>query len=53
MPPLSDNHKRKISEGLKKYHKSCLANKKNTKLREKIEKQQKQLRQIKTLNKLK
>tara|TARA_R100000951_G_C2626907_1_gene176303 strand:+ start:531 stop:689 length:159 start_codon:yes stop_codon:yes gene_type:complete len=51
--PMSDEHKRKISEGLKRYHKSCLANKKNKNLRDKIDKQQKQLKQIRALNKLK
>jgi hypothetical protein len=35
--PLSAEHKRKISEGLKRYHKSCAGNKKNKMVRKEAE----------------
>jgi hypothetical protein len=44
--PLTAEHKRKISEGLKRYHRSCAGNKENKKLREQLDKERKKLKQM-------
>jgi len=44
--PLTSEHKRKISEGLKRYHKSCAGSKENKKLRDQLDKERKKLRQM-------
>jgi hypothetical protein len=44
--PLSDQHKRKISEGLKRYHRSCSKNKENKTLRKKLDIERKKLKKL-------
>ena len=43
---LSEEHKRKISEGLKRYHRSCAGNKQNKKLKEQLDKERKKLKKM-------
>jgi len=44
--PLSKEHKKKISEGLKKYHRSCSKNKQNKTLRKKLDMERIKLKKL-------
>ncbi len=44
--PLSVEHKKKISEGLKRYHKSCAGNKKSKMLRKQLDDERKKLKKL-------